>query len=307
MDIVRARWSSSSFLLYVGAFAALFSMITLLGWLSEDYGEGAFFGWSALVWVIAGVVAAGFELNGHRVTAGLFAFVSLVAFGVMAGAFLIWINAIGDDDEPFKGFNWGLWLFELLVIVAAFILLARYRFPLFTLPITVLSWLFLVDLFSGGGDWSAVVSIVIGFFLMLIGAGADRAYGFWVQVVAGLAIGGGFLYLWHSANWEWILIGLIALVYFLLAGALERSSYAVLGAIGLFLAWSHFVDKWTDTSVNTPIFPEESLTPGITSESSDSEVWGAALLYLVYAFALVAIGIWLERRRPAEPPPATSA
>jgi hypothetical protein len=29
-------------------------------------------------------------------------------------------------------------------------------------------------------------------------------------------------------------------------------------------------------------------------------VWGAALLYALFGLALVAIGIWLERRRPAE-------
>ena len=50
----------------------------------------------------------------------------------------------------------------------------------------------------------------------------------WIHVVAGLAIGGAFIYLWNSAAWEWILIGLIALLFFLIAGGLDRSSYAVL-------------------------------------------------------------------------------
>ena len=61
--------------------------------------------------------------------------------------------------------------------------------------------------------------------------------------------GGAFVYLWNSADWEWILIGLIALIYFTFASGLDRSSYAVFGAIGLLLAWSHFVEKWTDTTV----------------------------------------------------------
>jgi hypothetical protein len=306
MDVVRARWSSSSFLLYAGAFVVLFALVALLGWLSTDYGDGAFFGWSALVFVVMVVVAGGFQANGHAVTAGLFAFVALIAFSVMAGAFLSLINVLGDDDEPFRGFNWGLWLLELAIITAAFVLLATFRFPLFVLPIAVLGWFFLVDLVSGGGDWSAIVSIIVGFFFLLIGAGADRAYGFWVQVVAGLAIGGGFVYLWHSADWEWILIGLIALFYFVIAGALERSSYAVLGALGLYLAWSHFVDKWTDTSVSTPFYGEE-LTPSLSEEGTDSSVWGAALLYALYGLALVVVGLWLERRRPAETADQTSS
>ncbi|HEU0305067.1 MAG TPA: hypothetical protein VFR32_10865 [Gaiellaceae bacterium] len=301
MDVVKARWSSSSFLMYFGAFVVLFATVALLGWLGEDYGDGAFFGWSVLVFLVLAVVAAAFELQGDRVAAGLFAFVSLIAFSVTAGSFLALINILDENDTPFDGFNWSLWLLELIIVAAAFILLARYQFPLLVLVPTVLSWLFLVDLFSGGGDWSAVVSIVIGLFLMLVGAAVDRLYGFWIHVVAGLAIGGAFLYLWHSADWEWILIGLIALFYVLIAAAFERSSYAVLGALGLYLAWSHFVDKWTDTSVNTPIFPEESITPSISEQSGDASVWGAALLYALYGFVIVGIGLWLERRRPAEP------
>ena len=97
------------------------------------------------------------------------------------------------------------------------------------LPVALVGWFFLVDLVSGGGTWSAIVSIFVGLIFMLVGAAADRAYGMWIHVVAGLAIGGAFLYLWNSATWEWILIGLIALLFFLIAGGLDRSSYAVTG------------------------------------------------------------------------------
>ena len=220
MDVVRARWSSSSFLMYAGAFTVLFAMIALLEWLSEEHSDGGFFGWSLLVWAFVGVVAIGFELAGERVAAGLFAFVSLVAFSVAAGSFEDLIGILDDDNEGlFDGFRIGILLLALIVITAGFILLARFRFPLLVLPVAALSWFFLVDLVSGGGTWSAIVSIFVGLVFMLVGAAADRAYGFWVHVVAGLAVGGAFLYLWNSATWEWILIGLIALVFFLLAGA----------------------------------------------------------------------------------------
>jgi hypothetical protein len=299
VDIVRARWSSSSFLVYAGAFVVLFATVTLLGWFSDDYSDGAFFGWSVLVFAVLAVVAVAFETAGHRVSAGLFAFISLISFSVFAGAFESWIGILHLRNGPFDGFRWGLLLLDLVIITAALVLLARFHFPLLMLPIAAVSWFFLVDLVSGGGDWSAVVSIIVGFFLLLIGAGVDRIYGFWVHFVAAFAIGGGFLYLWHSANWEWILIGIIALFYFLLAGGLDRSIYAALGALGLYLAWSHFVDKWTDTSVSTPFFGE-NLTPGLSQEGGDSSVWGAALLYALYGFVVLGIGLWLERRRPAQ-------
>jgi hypothetical protein len=295
MDVVRARWSSSSFLLYAGAFVVLGAAVALLSSLSNDYSSGAFFGWSALVFAALAVVAVGFDRVGHRVAAGLFGFISLVTFSVFVGSFEDWIGILHASNGPFGGFRFGLLLLDLVIIVTALILLARFHFPLLVLPVAAVSWFFLVDLVSGGGDWSAIVSIVVGFFLLLIGAGVDRIYGFWVHFVAALAIGGGFLYLWHSANWEWILIGLIALFYFLLAGGLDRSIYAVLGAIGLYLAWSHFVDKWTDTSLSTPFY----LTPSLSGEGSGSSVWGAALLYALYGFVILGVGLWLERRRPA--------
>ena len=166
-------------------------------------------------------------------------------------------------------------------------------------PAVFMSWFFVVDLVSGGGNWSAVVSIIVGFVLMLVGAGVDRIYGFWVHFVAALAIGGGFIYLWRGSTWEWILIGLIALLFVLFAAGCDRSIYAVLGAIGLFLAWTYFVERWTDAEVGTPSI-EGSIPSGFTSDSGEPSVWGAAMLYALFGLALVAIGLWLERRRPAE-------
>jgi hypothetical protein len=299
VDVVRARWSSSSFLQYLGAFVVLFAAIALLAWLAGEHSDGGFFGWSALVFAVLTVVAMGFEAAGERVAAGLFAFVSLISFAIFVGAFEDLIGILDDGNGPFEGFRWGLLLLDLVVITASLFLLARYRFPLLVLPAVFMSWFFLVDLVSGGGDWSAVVSIIVGFFLMLVGAGADRAYGFWVQFVAAFAIGGGFLYLWHGSAWEWILIGIVALIFFLLAGGLDRSIYAVLGAIGLLAAWSYFVERWTDAEVVTdPVFG--TAPSGFSSESGGPNVWSAALLYALLGLVFVAIGLWLERRRPAE-------
>ena len=45
----------------------------------------------------------------------------------------------------------------------------------------------------------------------------------------------------------------------------------------------------------------EGLVPsGFTSDSGEPNVWGAAMLYALFGLALVAIGLWLERRRPSE-------
>jgi hypothetical protein len=213
-------------------------------------------------------------------------------FAVFAGSFLDLIGLL--DDEPFGDFDIGLLLLYLAVLIAALVLLATFHFPLLVFAAAVAGWLFVVDLISNGGDWTAVVAIVVGLFFLVAGLVADRWYGFWLHVVAGLSIGGGFLTLWHSAHWEWVLIGIVSLVFFAFASALGRSSYAVLGAIGLYLAWSHFVEDWFGTD-DEPFIPFPFFY--LDGESGDNDV-ARIVLYALYGLALVVIGLVLERRRP---------
>jgi hypothetical protein len=298
MEVVRPRWSASSFLLYAGALVVLVAEVALLGWLSGDYGRGAFFGWAALVFVALAAVAGALRAGGDRVAAGLFALDSLIAFIVLVGAFL---DLIGLDlgDNPISGFDVGRLLLYLVAMIAALSMIGRFRFPLLALVATGAGWLFVLDLISGGGDWSAVVAIFLGLFLVGLGAGVEPPYGFWVHVVAGLSIAGAFLYVWHSSNWEWILIAVVAVFLFLLAAGLSRSSYAVLSAILLFLAWAHFVENWLggNSSVTSDYLPLGSEEDPFSNGGGGVDVWQRALLYGLYGVALVVVGLWLDRRR----------
>ena len=300
MDVVRARWSSSSFLLYAGAFVVLFAAIALLSWLASEHSDGAFFGWSALVFAVLAVVAIGFEAAGERVTAGLFAFVSLIMFSVFVGSFEDLIGILDAGDGPFEGFRWGLLLFDLVIITASLILLARFRFPLLVLPAVFMSWFFLVDLVSGGGNWSAVVSIIVGFFLMLVGAGVDRIYGFWIHFVAALAIGGGFIYLWHGSTWEWILIGAHRAPLLPARGRARPLDLRGARARSASSSRGRTSSRGGPTPRSSTPSIEGVDPPGFSSDSGEPSVWGAALLYALFGLVLVAIGLWLERRRPAE-------
>jgi hypothetical protein len=286
---VRAAWSSASFLQYVGAAVVLAASVALLGSLSNDYGNAAFVGWSALVFFGLTVIATAYERAGQRIPAGLFAFVALVAFIVFAGAIFVWIHLIGSSDEPITGFHIGVLLLYLVALVAALSALNRFQFPLLVAVVAVSTWLFVVDLISNGGNWSAVVSIFVGLFLMLMGAAVERAYGLWLHIAAGLAIGGAVLYLWHSSWWQWLLVGIISLLFFSFAAGLDRSSYAVLAAVGLFLMWSHFVEDWVDSS----------LSPSLVFGNGEGQphVWLQALLYILFGIVLVGFGLWFERRQ----------
>jgi hypothetical protein len=288
---VKVRWSSASYMHYAGFLIVLSASVALLGSLSDDYDEAAFFGWSILVALVSALLTITYWSVGRRVAAGLLSFVTLILLLVCFGAFEDWIGLLDADGAPISGFNVGRLLLYLAAIFGGLFFIAIFRFPLLVTVVVLGAWLFVVDLLSGGGDWSAVVSIFVGLFFLLVGAAADRTYGFWVHIGAGLALGGAFLYIWHSKWWEWLLIGIIALFFFAFAAGLDRSSYAVFASLGLFLMSSYFIERW----VGSDTFPFTLFDEGEPA----SHPWARALLYTLVGLIFLAIGLWFERTRRA--------
>jgi hypothetical protein len=298
VQAVRAPWTSSSFLLYVGGITILLSMLGFLGSLSGDYGSAALTGWAALVFVVLAALAFGSRRAGRPLVAGLFAVSAVVALTVLVGALEAWFGWLTDSNAPFAGFHLDHFLIELVLVVAAFVALRIFRFPLLVLFAAGGSWFLITDVLSSGGDWSATVTLVVGLALMAVGVGVDRIYGFWVHVVAGLTIGGALLWFSHTSTTDWVLIALASLLYVWIASGLGRSSYAVLGAVGLFLMTTHFVDKWFG-SVPFPFF---LLFFPHYFDDSTNRPWAQALSYAVYGLVLTLLGVWVARRRqPPEP------
>lgn len=293
MQAVRAPWTSSSFLLYAGGLTILASAVALLMTLTADYSDPAFVGWSALVLGVLAFFAASLRRAGRPIAAGLFALSAIPAFTIFLGALEDWFGWLpGSSESPLGGFHVGVLAIEVLTLVAALFALRVFHFALLVAIIAGVGWYFVTDVLSSGGNWSATVTLGVGVILMLIGLGVNPVYGFWVQVVAGLTIGGALLYFWHSSDTDWILIGIAALVYVVIASGLGRSSYAVLGAFGLFLTTTHFVDKWL---ASTPL-------PFFSDGSSNDRPWARALVYAGYGAVLMLLGLWIARRRqPAEP------
>jgi hypothetical protein len=289
----RAPWTSASFLAYTGALTALIASVAWLGVISDDHGQGAFAGWSVLFWALAEVLAFGLLGGGNRVLAGLFGFVGLGLFALMIGAFFSWFGWL-PDDKPLGGFHVGLLALLFLVLLAAFVDLGIFKFPLFALVLAGLGWYFVTDLVSSGGNWSAVVTLFVGLFLFVMGLGLDggdtRPYGFWVHATAGLTIGGALLYWWHSSDFEWALIIVAGLVFMAVGAGIRRSSYALVGTIGLFLAtWHYAVGGGTSQSVD--LFDRE-VTSGPAS-------WAGPVAFLCLGIFLAFVGLLLWRRSPA--------
>jgi len=283
---------TGSFLAYTGALTALVASAAWLGVISDDHGQGAFAGWSVLFWFVAGVLAFMLLGRGHRVLAGLFGFVGLGLFAVMVGAFFSWFGWL-PADKPLGGFHLGLLFLQLLVLLAAAIDLAIFKFPLFVAVLAGLGWYFATDVVSSGGNWSAVVTLLVGLFLFVMGLGTDggdtRPYGFWLHVAAGLTIGGALLYWWHSSDFEWALIIIVGLVFMAIGSGIRRSSYALIGTVGLVLAtWHYALGGNPGTASNDFLFGEE--------QPSGPASWAGPVAFLCLGLFLALVGMILWRR-----------
>jgi hypothetical protein len=292
VDERKPVWTSSSFLVYAGGLTVLGSALAALGYLAGSYGRGAFAAWSLLVLAVLYAIAHAFKRRGRWLTAGVFAFTSVVSWGVFVGALWVWFGWLSSDSArqlPFHGFSVARLSLELLVLVAAFDDRRRFEFPFITSILVLVGWLFVTDLVSGGGAWSAIATLAVGLVYLVAGAAGERPSAFWLHLAAGVLIGGSLLYWWHAGDLRWALIGAASVVYVALAGRTSRSSWAVLGAFGLLAASTHFAQEWARGNV--------AAIPFLGVSGFHYRAWVPPLVFAVAGFLLVALGLALARRR----------
>jgi hypothetical protein len=291
MDVLKPRWSSSSFLVYAGGFTISLAASYALTYLSSQYRAAAYAGWSLLVAAVLLALAVVWRER-TPLTAGVLAVVSVGAFGGFVAASWEWFGW-DTGGSPFGGFNVARLGATLLILLFAVMLAKRFRHPLLAYPIAVLSWFFFTDLISNGGNWSAFVSLFVGIVLLLVGVtidrGARRPYGFWVHVVAGATFGGALIYWWHAGTWRWIFVVVGALAFVRIGEATRRSSWTVFGALGLLAATIHFTVDWWNQSV--PFF-------GFGETTSAPRAWVPPVTFAVLGFVYLALaGVVSPRER----------
>jgi hypothetical protein len=305
VNAVRVPWSSASFLVYLGGITILFATATLLTFEAESHGSAGLVFWAFLIFVAISAAAFTTRALGHFVTAGLLASSGVVAFVVFFGSILEWFGWLPDTDEGgvFEGFRFWLLVLAIVAIVASAVALRLFEFPLLVLLLAASSWFFVTDLISGGGDWSAIVTIAVGLVFLLaaitVDNGPSRPFGFWLHVAAGLTIGGGLLWFFHDGLFDWIVVGVIGAAYILLGDRLARSSWVVLGGWGMLQTATYFADKWSD--ISELFFPFFFLFPFFISfDDSGGESahdWLGPLVYALTGLVFIWIGLWLARRR----------
>jgi len=293
VDVRKPVWTSASFLLYAGGLVVLGAALGALGFLAGSYGRGAFAGWSLLILVLLAAIALSFRRRDRWTAAGIFAFASVVAWGVFVGALWVWFGWLGPHavvHGPLRGFSVARLSLELLVLVAAIAALARFRFPFVAAILAAVGWLFVTDLVSGGGNWSATVTFALGLVYLAVGIASGGASTFWFHLAAGLMIGGSLLYWWNGHDWTWWLVVLVALLYVATARGTGRSSWAVLGTAGLLAAAGHFAQDWSHGGAR--------VVPGFVP-FVPTRGWVPPLVFAFTGFLLVALGLLLARRQPA--------
>lgn len=312
MREIKPVWKTSSFLVYVGGLTVLFGGLTAVGYLSTQYGGGARTGWALLILVVLWFLAELLRAAGTWVAAGIFAFATVIAWGFFVGSAWSWFGWLHRSG----GSVFGVWSLahlslEFLILIAAVVAHARWRFPFIALISTVLLWFFITDFISNGGWWTYTVSLFIGLVYLLAGTVAGRPSAFWLHFVGGLLIGVPILHWFDSSNFDFAVVLVAAVFYVLIAYGTKRSSWAVFGTIGFFIATAHYAGS-------TPTVLGESLIGGggqtcvatQSGETCTSTVGGVSAWSIPLALGL--LGLWLvflgllgrRRRAPVDPAPA---
>jgi hypothetical protein len=304
---IKPIWTSSSFLVYTGGLTVLLGGLLALGYLSGHYGEGGLAGWSLLVLVVLYAIAHAFRVRERRIAAGIFAFGSVIAWAVFIALLFTWWGWHGVTGA-LSHWSWSRLAFWLLVLAAAVDDRKRFGFPFIRLLSLFVAWLFLIDLFPSGRNWTAVVTLLVGLIYLATGRFLKEPSSFWFHLMAGLLIGGPVLYWWHTSDAQWAIVTIVAFLFVGVAYATRRSSWAVLGTIGFFAATTHYV-------VGSPTALAEGALGGsgsctatasgtvCTSVPSAVSGWSPALALGLLGFWLVLLGLAGRRTRPSAPAP----
>lgn len=290
MAVLQPRWSARSFLVYGGGLTVLAATGGWLTYLSARFGDGAYAGWAFLATLALTAVALGLRRSEHAVAAGVFGFAAVAVFAAFVTALWAWFGwPTNTNGSAFGGFHTGRLVLELLWLGAALAALRAFRFPLLLAQAVLATWLLVTDLVSNGGSWSAVVTMVVGLAYLAaavaIDLGARRPYGFWLHLGAGVLVGGALLWFWHGGDVEWALVVVASIGYVFFAQVVGRSSWAVLGTVGLVAAAVHFTFEWTHVQL---LF--------FSGGHGSARAWVAPLVFTCLGALLVALGLAVGRR-----------
>jgi len=237
---IKPIWTAASFLVYTGGLTVLLGGLAALAYFSGSYGKGAKAGWALLILVILYGIAHALRIRKRPVAAGIFAFAAVIAWGAFIVLLFRWWGWNGVDAS-IKHWSWSRNAALLLILAAAWDDRRRFGFPFIRAISAILVWIFVIQLLPAGPNLTAAITLIVGLAYLLLGTIQHKPSSFWLHLVGGLLIGGAILFWNHTSDGNFAFVLIVALAYVLLAYATRRSSWAVLGTIGFFIATIHYV------------------------------------------------------------------
>jgi hypothetical protein len=307
---IKPIWTSATFLVYAGGLTVLLGGLFALGYLAANYGSGAEAGWALLIVVILYGIAHALRLRERPIAAGIFAFASVIAWGAFVIFLFEWFGWHGVNAS-LSHWSWARTFALLLILAAAWDDRKRFNFPFIRVISAFLGFIFVLDLLPTGGNKTAIWALLVGLAYLFGGWVQRRPSSFWLHLVGGVLIGGAIIDWAHTSDGDFAVVSIVAFVYVLLAYATQRSSWAVLGTIGFYIATIHYL-------IGSPTAIAEGLFGGLGTGGScvatpagetctgGISPWSPALAFGLLGFFLVLLGL-LGRRRTAAtlaPPPA---
>lgn len=307
---IKPIWTSATFLVYAGGLTVFLGGLAALGYLAANYGPAAETGWAFLILVILYGIAHALRLRERPIAAGIFAFISVIAWGALVILAFEWFGWNGVNTG-LSHWSWARTLAILLILAAAWDDRRRFNFPFIRAISAVLAFVLVLDLLPAGGNWTAAWALIVGVVYLGLGWIHRTPSSFWLHLVGGALIGGAILDWAHTSDGDYAVVSIVAFLYVLLAYATKRSSWAVLATIGFYIATIHYIvgsptalaqgalglggsSVCHSSGQGGTVCTSTGSTGGISSVSP----WSPALAFGLLGFFLVALGL-LGRRRTA--------
>ena len=266
------RFTLTNVLYYLGGMLAIgaMSLFMTLGW--ESFGGWGIFFIALLYAAIAFRLANRFEAQGHVVPIGIMAtlIVVLVPLAVWGLQHALGMWAESDRIRGYRDYHvlidWRWITLELATLVAAMVMLYRYKAPFLLMPVAVTLWYLSMDLvmllLPPDAPWSRDAwlfrkwfSVAFGAILILIAFWVDlrsrftKDYAFWLYLFGLLTFWCALTSLGSDKLSGKLIYLALNLGLVLLGAVFVRRAFTVFGAIGVTivlgdLSWRLFRDSW---------------------------------------------------------------
>ncbi len=300
---IKPIWNSSSFLVYAGGLTVLEAAGGALVYLATQYrGHGQWTAWALLMFVILYAIAYLLRRLERPLAAGIFAFAAVSAWIWLVVVTLIWRGWV--HTSPLTHWSWGAIAGLLVILLVAWDARRRFRLPFIRYISVVYFFVFVNVVLPAGGNWTATWAVLVGLLYLLVGTVSDKPSTFWLHLASGALIGGGFLYWFHTSDGDFAFISILSLAFVLLGHATRRSSWAVWGTVGFFIATIHYL-LGSPTQLAQGVVGVAQRCSGSLGSAESSctsygphiSVWSFPLGFALLGFWLVFLGMLGRRRK----------